>query len=74
MRTKSIIGVFLLALGVVSFIYQGFQYRTREKVLDVGPIQATAERTHTVPLQPWLGGALIVGGIVVLATGNRRGP
>ncbi|RQW79335.1 MAG: DUF3185 domain-containing protein, partial [Geobacter sp.] len=48
-------------------------YTTQEKVVDLGPLQMTAEKTKTFPLPPILGGIALVGGIVLLAVGNRRG-
>jgi hypothetical protein len=55
-------------LGVLSLAYQGFTYTTRKKVVDIGPIQATKEEHHSVPLPPILGVLAVIGGIVVLAT------
>lgn len=49
------IGLILIVVGVLSLTYQGFTYTTHKKVLDVGPIQATKEEHHSVPLPPILG-------------------
>lgn len=68
-----ILGIVLLALGIVSLVYQGITYTTKEKVIDIGPIEATAEKKETIPLPPILGGLLIVGGIVLLVAGSRKG-
>ena len=57
--------------GVLAFVYQGFSFTTRKKVLDVGSIQATREEHHNVPLPPILGGLALVGGIIVLVSGRR---
>jgi len=57
---------------VVSLAYQGITYTTREKVLEVGPIKATAEKEKTIPLPPILGGLALAGGVVLLAVGARR--
>jgi hypothetical protein len=51
--------------------YGHFSYQSRETVLEVGPIKATAERTHNVPIPPILGWALIGGGAVVLVLSAR---
>ena len=67
-----IIGVILIILGVVALVYQGITYTTREKVLDIGPIEATAEEEKTIPLPPVLGVISLVGGIVLLLAGGRR--
>jgi drug/metabolite transporter (DMT)-like permease len=72
MSGKSILGIALVILGIVALAYQGFTYTTQKKVVDIGPIQATKEEHHTVPLSPILGVIALVGGVAVLAT-DRRG-
>jgi hypothetical protein len=73
MKPKIIIAIILIALGIVAFAYQGITYTTREKVVDLGPIQVTAEKTKTFPLPPIVGAIAIVGGIVLLVMGSRKG-
>jgi hypothetical protein len=68
-----LIGIILIVIGVVAFAYQGINYTTREKVVDIGPIQMTAEKTKTLPLPPIVGGIALVGGIVLLVVGNKKG-
>jgi uncharacterized membrane protein len=72
MKTTAVIGIVLIVLGIISFAYQGITYTKKEKVIDLGPIEATAEKKKTIPLPPILGGLLIVGGIVLLVTGSRK--
>jgi uncharacterized membrane protein len=69
-----IIGVALIVLGVVALSYQGITYTKREKVLDIGPLQATAEREKTIPLPPLLGGLCLAGGValVIVAATKRK--
>lgn len=67
-----VIAIVLIAIGVVSLAYQGITYTTREKILDVGPIQATADKERTIPLPPVLGGLALAGGIVLIVVGARR--
>ena len=67
-----VIAIILIAVGVVSLAYQGITYTTREKVLDIGPIKATAEKEKTIPLPPILGGLALAGGVVLLVVGARR--
>jgi len=67
-----IVAIVLIAIGVVSLADQGITYTTREKVLEVGPIKATAEKEKTIPLPPILGGLALAGGVVLLAVGARR--
>jgi uncharacterized membrane protein len=72
MKTNMLIGIILIALGIVAFAYQGITYTTREKVVDLGPIQMTAEKTRTFPLPPVVGGIALVGGIVLLLMGRKN--
>jgi hypothetical protein len=67
-----VVAIVLIAIGVVSLAYQGITYTTREKVLDIGPIKATAEKEKTIPLPPILGGLALAGGVVLLVVGARR--
>jgi drug/metabolite transporter (DMT)-like permease len=65
------LGIILLVLGVLALAYQGFTYTTQKKVLDVGPIQATKQERHTVPIPPILGALALIGGVVVLISDRR---
>jgi hypothetical protein len=67
-----IIGIVLIILGLVSLALGGISYTKREKVLDLGPIEATAERHKTIPLPPLLGGLALAGGVVLLVAGGRK--
>ncbi len=73
MKTNALIGIILIVIGIVAFAYQGITYTTREKVVDLGPIQVTADKTKTLPLPPIVGGLALVGGIVLLVIGNKKG-
>jgi uncharacterized membrane protein len=68
-----IIGIILIVLGIAAFAYQGITYTSREKVVDIGPIQVTAEKTRTLPMQPIMGAIALVGGIVLLVIGSKKG-
>jgi hypothetical protein len=73
MKPQIIIAIILIALGLAAFAYQGITYTTREKVVDLGPIQVTAERTKTLPMPPIVGAIALVGGIVLLVMGSKKG-
>lgn len=72
MKTATILGIALIMLGVVAFAYQGITYTIREKVIDLGPLQATVDTKQTIPLTPLVGGLALAGGIVLLISGARR--
>jgi hypothetical protein len=72
MKTYTLTGIILIVIAIVALAYQGITYTTREKVVDIGPIQMTAEKTKTLPLPPIVGGIALVGGIVLLVMGNKK--
>ncbi len=72
MKTQAIVGAVLIVVGLAALAYQRINYTTRETVLDIGPVHATAERSRTLSLPPVLGVGAIVGGIALLATGLRK--
>lgn len=72
MKPATILGMALILLGLVAFAYQGITYTTREKVIDLGPLQATVDTKKTLPLPPLVGGLALAGGIVLLLIGARR--
>ncbi|MDD2466093.1 MAG: DUF3185 domain-containing protein [Desulfobulbus sp.] len=71
MKTTTLFAILLIALGVIALGYQGFTYTTREKVVDIGPLQVTENKTKTFPLPPIVGGLALVGGIVLLVVGRK---
>jgi len=68
----TVVGIALIILGMVAFAYQGITYTSRETVLDIGPIHATADTQKTIPLSPLLGGLVLVGGIVLVVVGVKK--
>jgi uncharacterized membrane protein HdeD (DUF308 family) len=72
MKPVAIIGIVLIVVGLAALAYQGVTYTTRETVLDIGPIHATAEREKTVPLPPVLGIVAVAGGVVLVIAGVRK--
>ena len=72
MNAAAILGIALIMLGVVAFTYQGITYTTSEKVIDLGPLQATVDKKETIPLTPLVGGLALVGGIILLIGGAKR--
>ena len=69
---NKILGVILIVLGIAGLAWGGFQYTTREKVVDIGPFHASREKTHNVPLPPIVGAVAFIGGLVLLAAGKKE--
>ena len=72
MKAPVIVGILLIVLAVIAFSYQGITYTKREKVLDIGPIQATTEKKETIPLPPILGAVALIGGVALVVVGSRH--
>lgn len=72
MKTQMLLGIILVGIAVLAFAYQGINYTTREKVVDIGPLHMTAERTRTLPLPPIVGAVALVGGVVLLVMGRKK--
>jgi uncharacterized membrane protein YidH (DUF202 family) len=71
-REMRIVGIVLIVIGVVALAYGGISYTRKEKVLDIGPIEATTETRETIPLPPILGGLALAGGVALLIAGSRK--
>ena len=71
MKAPTLAGIVLIVLAVIAFSYQGITYTKREKVLDIGPIEATAEKNETIPLPPILGAAALLGGVALIFVGSK---
>jgi hypothetical protein len=72
MRPVALIGVILIVIGVLALAYQGITYTTKEKVVDLGPLKIEANKEKTIPLPPILGGAALLGGVILLAASARK--
>ena len=72
MKQNTIFAVLLIALGIVSFAYQGITYKAREKAVDLGSLQVTTEKTKNIPLPPIVGAIALVGGIALLIRDTKR--
>lgn len=72
MRPLVLVGVVLIALGVIALAYEGITYTTKRTVVDVGPLEVQAEEQKRIPLPPILGAVSIGGGLLLVLTGMRR--
>ena len=67
-----IVAIVLIVIGVVALVFGGISYTKKEKVVDLGPIEATAKEKKTIPLPPVLGAIALVGGIVILVSSGKN--
>ena len=72
MRLATLTGVALVVVGILALIYGGISYTKEETIIDVGPIEATAETREHIALPPLVGGAALAAGVVLLVTTARR--
>lgn len=66
------IGIILIVIGAAMLMWTGFTYTKKEKIIDAGPIQVSADRQKTVDWPPYLGGILLIGGIVIIASSKKK--
>jgi uncharacterized membrane protein len=72
-KPAGIFGIILIAIGIILLAYGGYtSYTTKENVAKLGPIEINKQQEHPVPIGPIAGGVCIVGGIILVLTGNRR--
>ena len=72
MKPVTLVGIALIILGVLALAYQGITYTTREKVIDLGPLQASVDKKKSIPLPPIVGAVALAGGVVLLIVGARK--
>jgi uncharacterized membrane protein len=72
MKPATIVGIALILLGIVALSYNRITYTTKEKIVDIGPIEATAEKEKSIPLPPLLGGLLLIAGVGLVAVGYKK--
>jgi drug/metabolite transporter (DMT)-like permease len=71
-KPAGIVGIVLILLGIAGLAFGGFSFTHKEKVLDLGPIEASADKKESLPIPPLLGALAIVGGVVLVAVGAHR--
>lgn len=72
MKVAGIVGIVLIVVGAVALALGSITYTTHKKIIDMGPVQASAKTRKTIPLPPVLGGVLVAGGIVLVIVGRKR--
>jgi hypothetical protein len=72
MKPLMLTGITLIMVGILGLSYNRISYTSKEKILDIGPIEATAEKEKSIPLPPLLGGLVLVAGIGLVAAGYKK--
>ena len=70
MQTRTL-GIILVVIGIVMMAYTGFNYVTKEKVVDIGPLEISKEKNNPISWSPIVGVVLLVGGIIVMARDRK---
>lgn len=72
MKVSMIVGIVLIALGAIGLVGGHIDFTTKEKVLDLGPIQATADKKHSIGIPDAAGVAFLIAGVVLCVVSTRR--
>ena len=65
------IALVMIVLGITMLVWTGFNYTKREKIVDAGPIQISADKEKSVNWPPYVGGIILVAGVIILTTSKR---
>jgi hypothetical protein len=71
MGSRRMLAVILIVLGIVVLAYSGISFRTRGNPVDIGPLHVETTNSHFIP--PVVGAIALVGGIVLIAVGYKKG-
>ncbi len=65
------IGIVLVIIGIVMIAINSFNFKTTEKVVDLGAIEITKEKDNPIAWSPIVGVVLLIGGIVVIVSSKK---
>ena len=72
MKGISIVGIALIVLGIAGFAVGHISYTTKEKVIDLGPIEATAEKKHNVAIPDIAAALALAAGVALVFAGTKK--
>lgn len=65
-------GIIVIIVGALMIAYTGFNIVTKEKVVDIGPVEINKEEKHPVQWSPIVGVILVIGGIAMFVTSKKN--
>ncbi len=71
MRNLLLVGVALVVLGIAGLIIENVTFTETKQVLDVGPLQVTAEEQHNVPIPTIAGLVAVIAGLGMIFASRR---
>jgi hypothetical protein len=72
MKINMLLAAILIVIGIAAFAYQGLSFKTKEKAVDLGPIEVTKEKTNRIPIPPIVGAIALVGGVILLVSETKK--
>lgn len=66
------VGLILIIFGVAMLVWTGFSYTKKEKIVDAGPIQISADKEKSVNWPPYVGGIVLVAGVFVFVASRKK--
>ncbi|MBI2247822.1 MAG: DUF3185 domain-containing protein [Armatimonadetes bacterium] len=72
MKATLILGIILIVIGIVSLAFGGFTYTEKESVVQVGPVEVTAQERKKFPISPAAAGVMVAAGLVLIIAGSSR--
>jgi uncharacterized membrane protein len=67
-----ILGIILIVLGILMFVFGTVTFTSKEKVVDAGPVEINKKEKHTIAWPGYAGGVIALAGVVVLLTSSKR--
>ncbi|AZI27096.1 MAG: hypothetical protein ABWZ79_15280 [Pedobacter agri] len=66
------VGLILIIVGIAMLVWTGFTYTKKEKIVDAGPIQISADKEKSVNWPPYVGGIILVAGVFVFVASRKK--
>ena len=72
MNSAKLVGIILIAAGVIALVYGSFSYTKETEAVKLGPLELTVKEKETVNVPVWAGvGAIVIGGLLLVMGGKK---